>query len=585
MTLVRVAIPLAKGKRRFHLDKGRPWSVVEHALLAAVAAEPHSVADLASKSNLPRRLVLEILIRLMRAGWVVLDQRIESTLFSASASGLAVVGLDELPNAPKRIKRWMNFVIDKVTGTLYRGREFPFYERRVLVQRAERERLVWMDPREFSTYDEPAALVATILDEDERFIAIDPSSDRLVDRYGLVTVRHDTIEGLPTRAPRELTELVLQAAKDAPAAPAGIASPLYRPAAPSPFADRDAPEPIRAAFELDDLILGGEEHKKCLHEALRKARHRIVIHSTFIAEERFHSVRPLLHDAAKRGVLVDILWGEDEEKSGSRATNATVRRIRQEVSALGLSATLRVHPFSTRSHAKILVTDEGTGTKLYAVVGSCNWLSSGFESFEASIRLRDPRLTASVLDQLAELSRGSDGHWTDLTNDLARMAADARRQKTPNSTRGELNVVIGPQHAQYVRTARDGARSRLFVTSHRLGAATRPMVIVPALAAVRARSIEATIYFGVATGSVSVGEAKRLTESAAEGGVDIRPISEPRLHAKILAWDDDYLVLTSQNWLSADPSEANFRREIGVFVHAKGAARHIVERFELMRQN
>jgi cardiolipin synthase len=147
-----------------------------------------------------------------------------------------------------------------------------------------------------------------------------------------------------------------------------------------------------------------------------------------------------------------------------------------------------------------------------------------------------------VLDQFAELSRGSDGHWTDLTNDLARMAADARRQKPPSSTRGQLNVVIGPQHAQYVRAARDGAHKRLFVTSHRLGAATRPAVIVPALAAVRARSIDVSIYFGVATGSVTVGESKRLTETAAEGGVDIRAVSEPRLHAKILAWDDDYLL-------------------------------------------
>ncbi len=585
MTLVRVAIPLAKGKRRFHLDKGRPWSVVEHALLAAVAAQPHNVPDLAVKCSLPRRLVLEILIRLMRAGWVVLDQRMEGTFFSASSPGLAVVGADELPNAPVRIKRWMNFVIDKVTGTLYRGREFPFYEKHVLVQRAERERLVWMAPRDFSSYDEPAALVATILDEDEKFIAIDPSSDRLVDRYGLVTVRHENIEGLPARAPPELRELVLEAAKDAPAAPAGNASPLYRPAAARAYSERDAPEPVKATFDLDDLILGGGEHDQYLQKVLRKARHRIIIHSTFIGEEQFRAVRPLLHDAAKRGVLVDVLWGEDDEKTGSRTTNVTVRRIRQELNALGLSTTLRVHQFSTRSHAKILVADEGTAPTLHAVVGSCNWLSSGFTSFEASIRLRDPRLVASALDQLAELSRGSDGHWTDLTNDLARMAADVRRQKISAITRGELNLIIGPQHAQYVREARDAAQRRIFVTSHRLGAANRPAVIVPALAAVQARGIEATIYYGVATGPAGVAESKRLAESAALGGVDIRPISEPHLHAKVLAWDDDYLVLTSQNWLSADPSEANFRREIGVFVHAKGAARHIVERFELVRKN
>lgn len=585
MTIVRVAIPLAKGKRRFHLDKGRPWSVVEHALLAAVAAQPQNVPDLAVKCRLPRRLVLEILIRLMRAGWVVLDQRMEGTFFSASSSGLAVVGADELPNAPVRIKRWMNFVIDKITGTLYRGREFPFYEKRALVQRAERERLVWMEPRSFSSYDEPAALVATLLDEDERFIAIDPSSDRLVDRYGLVTVRHESIDDLPARAPAELRELILEAAKKAPSAPAGGDSPQYHPAAPRAYSERDAPEPIKAAFELEDLILGGKEHEQYLQKALRKARHRIIIHSTFIAEEQFQAVRPLLHDAATRGVLIDVLWGEDEEKSGSRATNTTVRRIRQELNSRGLSGSIRVHQFSTRSHAKILITDVGNAATLNAAVGSCNWLSSSFHSFEASIRLRDPRLVARVLGQLAELSRGSDGHWTELTNDLARMAADVGAAKTPVNTRAELNVVIGPQHAQYVREARDAAQRRLFVTSHRLGAATRPAVIVPALAAVQARGIEATIYFGAATGPAGVAGSKRLAESAAQGGVDIRPISEPRLHAKVLAWDDDYLVITSQNWLSADPSESNFRREIGVFVHAKGAAQHIVERFELMRKN
>jgi hypothetical protein len=36
MSTVRVAIPVFFGKRKFYLDKGRSWSVVEHLILAAL---------------------------------------------------------------------------------------------------------------------------------------------------------------------------------------------------------------------------------------------------------------------------------------------------------------------------------------------------------------------------------------------------------------------------------------------------------------------------------------------------------------------------------------------------------------------
>lgn len=206
MSIIRVAIPLLKGKRRFHIDKGRPWSVVEHAMLAAVAEKPQAVGDLAAAASLPRRLVLEILIRLMRASWVVLDQRSDGVLFSASPAGLAVVDVDELPTVLQRKTRPMNFVIDRVTGTLYRSRELAFYEAHVLRERAERERMVWMEPRPLSNHDDPAALVSTLLDDDEKFAGMDPAGDRLVDRYALVTVRNGTVDGLPKRAPAELSQ-------------------------------------------------------------------------------------------------------------------------------------------------------------------------------------------------------------------------------------------------------------------------------------------------------------------------------------------------------------------------------------------
>lgn len=79
--------------------------------------------------------------------------------------------------------------------------------------------------------------------------------------------------------------------------------------------------------------------------------------------------------------------------------------------------------------------------------------------------------------------------------------------------------------------------------------------------------------------------AADVTREAAFAGVSIRPVREPRVHAKLLGWDDDFVVVTSQNWLSADPSEGNRRKEIGIFLHAAGAARRVVDFFEILRKS
>ena len=58
------------------------------------------------------------------------------------------------------------------------------------------------------------------------------------------------------------------------------------------------------------------------------------------------------------------------------------------------------------------------------------------------------------------------------------------------------------------------------------------------------------------------------------------PVLVSKLHAKILAWDDDHVLITSQNWLSADPGESNLRREIGLMVHSKGIATAVIDNFD-----
>src|SRR5258708_4052937 len=95
------------------------------------------------------------------------------------------------------------------------------------------------------------------------------------------------------------------------------------------------------------------------------------IHSTFIAEDRFNALRPQLINAVQRhGVAIDVLWGEDEERTIARATRLAVLRLREEINSSGYAPQLRLHPFSTGSHAKLIVVDDGRPDRHFAILGS-----------------------------------------------------------------------------------------------------------------------------------------------------------------------------------------------------------------------
>lgn len=577
MTVVRVAVPVLRGKRRFHFDKGRPWSVVEHAVLAALVDRPRRASELAAESGLPRRLVVELLVRLMRAGWVELAQQGDGVIFSASARGTAAAREDELPIVHKRMSRYRSFVIDQLTGTIYRARELPSLEKHVLQDRSKTEPIVWIDPPQREIEGEVHDIVGSLLNEDEHFIEVDPAGERLVRRFALVTVRNKQIEGLTKRAPETLREQILKAAETEPRLGSTVTA--FQAPPPPPLDELPLPEPITATFAHDDLVFGGEAHKAVLEECIRRARHRLIVHSTFIHPDRFDEWLPTLLESAHRGVRVEILWGESDDKAELNKTRRDVMLIREKLAARGDADGIRLHPFSTLSHAKFLIADTGRPDRYAGVLGSCNWLSSGFHSFEASVRLRDPQVLQLLAEQLVELSRGASGYWTELTSEFQALAGVIGRAPTPTGAKAQVRLVLGAAHKHFVREARDEAKREIFVCSHRFGTGGRQAVIVPALSAAEARNIATNVYYGIASGkggARAVADASQQTFSAP---LKVRPVHHPRLHAKILGWDDDHLLVTSQNWLSADPGDIDPRREIGLYINSVGVGRVARERF------
>ncbi|MGK9055252.1 phospholipase D-like domain-containing protein [Neorhizobium petrolearium] len=578
MSVVRVALPVFRGKRRFHLLKGRPWSPIEHLILQALVSEPRTAATLSELSALPRRVVIEALIRLMRADWVEVSPQPAGTLFRATPGGREKAPLDDLPNFPKPISRWMTFVIDRITGTTFRRGEFPVFERHVVEQRAQHESIVWLEPSQAEILEEPRAIFSALLDDDETIVDVDAAGDRLVERFALILVRNGKAEGLPKAAAQ--LEGVINDAADRYATTEKPSQRFTVKATVEPQRlDGRIPTTRTIGFQQGDLILGGDAHKNALLSLIRKARERVLIHSTFVSASTLNDVMPTILDAARRGVAVDILWGQNEDRPEAHKTQEVLAAARAQVAALSLDTLISIHPFSTHSHAKLLFADDGQTGRDVAIVGSCNWLSSGFHSFEASVRLRDPQIVADVLDVLTDLSLGRDSFWKPLTTRLGTIARDVRSRPPLAGARLTASVVLGAQHGHFVREARDRAAQRIFVASHRLGAAAKQAVIIPAVAAARHRGIETQVYFGKPSDQMTGRDAAELTLDAGKDGIHIRPVFDPRLHAKILAWDDDSVLITSQNWLSSDPSYDSALQEVGVFLKGGRIADNVITTF------
>ena len=143
-----------------------------------------------------------------------------------------------------------------------------------------------------------------------------------------------------------------------------------------------------------------------------------------------------------------------------------------------------------------------------------------------------------------------------------------------------MRLLYGADHARLVLKARDEAERRIFAMSHRIGITAESLTLLPALAAVREKGIEASFFYGRTTGPLSGEAGADLVRTFAKSGLQVKPVRRPRVHAKVLGWDDDHLAVSSLNWLSADPSEVKPFREIGILVNAPKIADNFMTQFQ-----
>ena len=575
---VRVAVPVKLARLRVWVDKGRHWSGVDRLILWALAVEPCTSSELAKVARIPARLITEIILRMMRFGWVELAAAPKGASFRATEAGRDVVETFEtLPPVTRRMPRRITFAMEPFAWRAYGLRDLKPY-RPTEIETIEREhdvRRIVIDGGwgRLSSLDLYTA-ADQVLADDEELSSVDYAASDTVDQFALFTVLGNSIKGLPPDPAEQLVAAIRRAATDdRPGAAMTIPS-LRRSTNQQTGADVIPAAPIR----LDDIVLSGTDHRDRLIEILRQARSRFIMHSTFLRENAFAELQDEFRRAAKRGVLIDIFWGANRDERDRAANLEAAIAINHRIGAdQDLRGRARVHLYTTRSHAKLLIAD-ATGRaegEFVAVVGSCNWLYSGFNRVEASVILRHPHAVARVAQEFAELV-------FDIATSSV-VAADlttlARTLRTHAASGGEatLQIVRGDEHAELMRLARETASKSIMAGGDRLGVAAEARTIIPMMAAAK-RSVEGIICYSKSSGPVSRQDATELEALARSAGVRLVQIQDRELHGKFLLWDNDHLVITSLNWSSADTRSDAPQGEIGLYIKSPNVAANFRQR-------
>ena len=608
MTITRpsifVKVPFCQGQHRFKILKGQNWGAVDHLLLQEVVNQPCSAQELAEQSNLPRRLIIEIMIPFMRVGWIQLSKEPQHYVFQATTRGIIVSQHAELPVEKEPIISFRQFIIDPATGDCYRvgsrQQSFQVYSnyRSNEILREKKSLTAELNFKSPHTLPDLTDIYECVAEADEEVIsyeehAIEKPYSQTVKFAIAVVDEFDNITGLPAEASGELRSQIIDAAhkKLELIKLLGDQSDSKSSGVMQHDAISTEQSYIEHSLSCDqyELILGAEHHQQHLLDTIETAHSRLIIHSTFISTSNLEKIIPHLLEAAKRSVQIDILWGQVEPDDASKTqqyeeTLNTLKSLNQMVIDSGLSTLLTFHIEPTNSHAKFIISD--TQSKGYsATVGSCNWLASGFNRFEASVNVQHPGIVIELLTIASRLSRGLSRVSNSLSRELAVLANQLKSKNTQlelqEQASGDLTakLVLKTYHHEYLRKARDEATQDIFVCSHRLSHFAERPIIAPLIASVNQHeTIAAQVYYGALSGGLKANEAAMLSDKLGALGIKIEKANRPMIHAKILTWDDSHAVVTSLNWLSASTTGNNYD-EIGIYLQGDDVAKKIKAAF------
>lgn len=601
---IYVKIPFGSGTHRFKIVKAKRWGAIDQLILQSLVQTPATSEQLAGMSGLPRQLVVEILISLMQVGWIEIVNNLEGFIFQATVRGMAISTYEDLPVDSEPLLRVRSFLVDPITEQCYRL-ERKKKKQTYQVYNYGRAQGLLSEYKGYTTEIQTSSTFSPDLVDIFNCVANDDEDvngfeDEVVRRSYSDTLKYviasvnveNEISGVPEISD-ELKDAVIAAAKlqrdkirligDQPGK-AEIGQGYYE--------ARLSPRSLPVNYvdpKSVTLILGAEEHAGHIYQLIKTANSRIVLHSTFINAECVDEMLPSLLDAVRRSVQVDVMWGQTEPDDPQKiqAFKLVVDKLEQlqsKIDSEGFGTQFRFHRTPTQSHAKFVIVDTPSG-EWAVTIGSCNWLSSRFNRFEASVQIRNQLVVADALSIASHLAMGKQGLSNELSRELAVQSTILSKRNTIDKIKDKtdlfaVQLISAPEHHSFCKKASDEAVDDIFICSHRISYAGDRPVLTPFKAALRDDpNLSIRVAYGRASGSMRTLEANILNRELTSLSFNVIKADDPQIHAKIMTWDEDNIVITSMNWLSAS-SAGDIYGEVGVFLKGVGLSSMIRSAFE-----
>jgi hypothetical protein len=561
-------MPLYRMAVSYLVSTGRRWSILEHLLLVEITSSRRTVPELSALSNMPDRLLIEAIINLMRAGWIEVRSTDAGVSFDATNVGRLRAKDQDLPVRLLRDVRWISLCVDRLTGTWHRADDLELVYERDLPDEAN-----ILEPL-IHTYDpnEGALRDLFYLNADE---ALEPSLPQFrtpSKPYARITVAFERIvAGLPPLAPMKLKHALLRAAE----AFAEVEDQTLGEAGPA------TGEALCDDIGVDDLVVGGTEHRELLRDCLRRAENTIIIHSCFVSSETVRALLPDFEEAAKRKVRVELLWGlhTDPEQPTKRKPVSETEKVLNALPA-PLRRRVQLSPISSGSHAKVILFDGPEQEGWTTVIGSCNYLSTEFDWVECSVRCRSQRLASQILGRLIALQLPASGSWSPvarrLNNAWSELRLKAGRAKQNGSHR--VTLLADDDHYACVTLARDFVKKDIVVACDLYGLSAETSVLVPMESAAGTGKSVKLFY---CRPSKLLREEGRGPDSATIQARGMAIAQMPDFHAKFLTWDRNAVAITSFNWMSTVVDGSRARgAEFGLLIEGDGIAAILAEKLK-----
>lgn len=601
-TKFKVAIEFAYGQQKLNVTRTDGWSVLDFIILREIAKRQtlYSIEYLSEISQLPKQIILQIIIPFLRMGWVELDRTQNPICLAITSAGLVASDKNELPPVFASYIANREYLIDPIVGKvigLLRFKNIATYNYlRIQELKASEDNFVILqivNPHFF--VDEDSLLkeitysheVANILERlevyptEKRFVIFNVSIvnkkvivDRFYNKYNewfnaeIFDHIENNVNSLIVNDNFKKINLINELNKL-------NVSPK----------DRNPASFSIGANEVD-LVLGGPFNKEKFKDLINNAESYLIIQTTYIGGEwALDDYIDDLKNAADRQVIITILWGKDNE--GFTQTGEYQKVLDYFKTKFNPSQAKFVKlQEQCGSHAKFIISDHSVLGDV-VLVGSCNWLFSKFERFEASVLFKNSHIVKYFLSLASDISTGKSGIYHSTSNYIANLISTIpiNKHEKHSSQNILVQVLMKDQHYFYIQRAKNEARDKVLVLSDKISdVAHRP--IINALEECQAKT-KRIFYSDFDKDRISNESVRAMEQAASEKGIKLLRHNWNRIktnHSKVLAWDDNDLVISSLNWLSSNASVANHKHEllheIGIYLNSPNIAKQFITFFD-----